>query len=303
MNNEEKNFETLKAEIEKLKKDVYERSIEGVNRSIKQINIITAIIGIFVVILGAYTFIETNKAKSELREDVRDMKETIRYETERAQGEVEKIKDKVKKEKEGLMQSLKEETKKAEELREEIEAERSSVERTVMEIEGKRKEMVELVDNARFLADETGQKHKAAEEAARVSQASRYFAEGLMLLRVRMYDEAIDKYKLAIELDQEFAAAYHYWGIALYGLWELKKENAYLEEALLRLDESIEIEKNDAWTWYDKASIHTLLTEKEEALESLQKAFEFNPKYKEAAKKDEDFEWLWKDEKFKKLVE
>lgn len=288
MNNEENNFETLKDEIEKLKKDVYEKSIEGVNRSIKHINTSATIIGIVIVvigILGGYTMIDATRVKGELREDVKDMKETIRYETE------------------SMRETLKEETKKAGESRERIETIKAEAERASMEIEGKSKEMVELVGDARTILAETARKKEAAEEAARISLANRYFIEGINLAGFRMWEDAIEKYKLAVELDQGFEAAYHSWGLALYWVWKKKKENRYLEDALQKLEKVIEINENNDVAWYDKASAHFLLKDKKNTLQSLRKAIELDVKYKEEAKKDEIFKELWDDEDFKKLVE
>ncbi len=46
----------------------------------------------------------------------------------------------------------------------------------------------------------------------------------------------------------------------------------------------------------------SLMNNKEKSLEYLSKSIELDPKYKEEAKKDEDFKNLWDDEDFKKLV-
>jgi hypothetical protein len=51
------------------------------------------------------------------------------------------------------------------------------------------------------------------------------------------------------------------------------------------------------------ACYYSLQNKKVKALENLKKAIELNSKYKEKAKKDEDFKNLWQDEDFKKLVE
>ena len=42
--------------------------------------------------------------------------------------------------------------------------------------------------------------------------------------------------------------------------------------------------------------------DKENTLKNLSKAIELDPKYKEDAKKDEDFKWLWDDEDLKKVT-
>ncbi|MGB2697072.1 MAG: tetratricopeptide repeat protein [Candidatus Zixiibacteriota bacterium] len=306
MNNEEKNFETLKAEIEKLKKDGYERCIEGVNRSIKHINTIATIIGIVIVVigvLGGYAMIDATRVKGELREDIKGMKEEIRDITERAEKEIEKVKNEVEEARLSMTETLMEETKKAGELREGIETIKASAEITATEIKSMRKEMLELVDDARTILAETARKKEAAEDAARISQANRYFIEGTILQDARMFDEAIDQFKLAIENDKDFAAAYDYWGITLWLVWERKKERRYLEEALEKIEKATELQKDNYIFWYDKANIHSLLNEKEKALLSLRRAIELNPRYKDMAKTDEIFKWLWDDDDFKKLVE
>jgi hypothetical protein len=48
--------------------------------------------------------------------------------------------------------------------------------------------------------------------------------------------------------------------------------------------------------------MYSLQNKKEKALENLKKAIEVDPALKERAKTDKDFENLWEDEHFKRLV-
>ena len=57
-----------------------------------------------------------------------------------------------------------------------------------------------------------------------------------------------------------------------------------------------------AEAWYNKAWSYSLKGDKENALKNLSKAIDLDAKYKEMAKRDEDFKNLWDDEDFKRIV-
>ncbi len=68
-------------------------------------------------------------------------------------------------------------------------------------------------------------------------------------------------------------------------------------------DEAIKLKPDYASAWFNKACAYSLKGDKENTVENLRKAIALDPKYKEDAKKDEDFKNLWGDEDFKKMVE
>jgi len=69
------------------------------------------------------------------------------------------------------------------------------------------------------------------------------------------------------------------------------------------LEKAIELKPDDAGAWFNRACLYALKGERENALSDLRRAIELDSSFKEKAKKDKDFEALWDDEEFKKLVE
>ena len=118
-----------------------------------------------------------------------------------------------------------------------------------------------------------------------------------------LYKESFEKYALAVKYKVDKHEAYNNWGVALSKLAHLKKDEALYREVLEKHDKAIGINPKDANPWYNKACAHSLLDEKEKALESLKTAIALDAKYKEKAKTDEDFKNLWDDGDFKRLVE
>ena len=118
-----------------------------------------------------------------------------------------------------------------------------------------------------------------------------------------LYRESFEKYASAVKYKEDKYEAYGSWGLALIGLGKLRKEKSFYEEALRKFEKGIEIRKDDPDIWYFKACAYSLLEEKNNTLESLKRAIELDSKFKEIAKKDEDFRDLWNDKDFKKLVE
>ncbi|CAD7771523.1 Tetratricopeptide repeat protein [Candidatus Methanoperedenaceae archaeon GB50] len=72
--------------------------------------------------------------------------------------------------------------------------------------------------------------------------------------------------------------------------------------ALESLEKAIELKPDDAEVWFNRARLYALKGEREDALADLRRAIELDSSFKERAKKDKDFEALWDDEEFKRLV-
>lgn len=74
------------------------------------------------------------------------------------------------------------------------------------------------------------------------------------------------------------------------------------DEALKAYEKAIELEPDCDLAWFNRACLYSVKGDKEKALSSLEKAIELDPRNKEKVKDDEDFEFLWCDEDFIKLV-
>jgi len=108
-------------------------------------------------------------------------------------------------------------------------------------------------------------------------------------------EESLAAHNKAIELKPDYANAWNNKGVAL------QKLGRY-EEALTAYNKAIELKPDNKNAWFNKACIYSLMNKKAEALEFLAKAIRLDSKFKEDAKKDDDFKWLWDDPDVKKLV-
>ena len=164
----------------------------------------------------------------------------------------------------------------------------------------------------------------------RVSLPATYYLElGNIYFRVFKYNKALESYNKAIELKPDYADAWFGKGVTLWELGryeeelkafdksiELKPDDdsawynkgvalgklGRYEEELKAYDKAIELKPDDDSAWYNKACYYSLRGDKENALKNLLKAIELDAKFKEEAKKDEDFKNLWDDEDFKKVI-
>jgi tetratricopeptide (TPR) repeat protein len=103
---------------------------------------------------------------------------------------------------------------------------------------------------------------------------------GIALSDLKKYDEAIKIYKKAIEIDPNYVDAYNVWGIALS---DLKK----YDEAIEKYEKVIEIDPNFAAAWYNKASSLCLANgDIEEISTCLARAIELDSFYIQMAEED-----------------
>ncbi len=128
------------------------------------------------------------------------------------------------------------------------------------------------------------------------NDAAAWINKGAALTRLGRYDEALTALEKAIELKPNDAAALAEKGIALTRLGRY-------DEALTALEKAMELEPNDALVRYKLARFYSIKENKEKWFSNLKKAIELDKSYKEKAKTDKDFEKLWDDADFKKLVE
>jgi len=107
--------------------------------------------------------------------------------------------------------------------------------------------------------------------------------------------EAIISYEKAIAINPNYHQAWGNRGNALYDLGRN-------EDAIASYDQAIAIKSDYYQAWYNKACCYALWSRVETAIENLQQAIELNPKYREKAKTDADFDGIRQDERFRALV-
>ncbi|MGR3310187.1 MAG: TPR end-of-group domain-containing protein [Candidatus Brocadiales bacterium] len=147
--------------------------------------------------------------------------------------------------------------------------------------EGKHEEAIKEVDKAIALKPDF---------------AAAWVGKGAVLVGLGKHEESIEYLDKAIELDPQYLPA---WCGKGYALTKLK----WYDEANKCLDKVTEIAPRDAVAWFIRAICYSIKGEKEKAFSDLKKAIELDASYKEKAKNDEDFKGLWKNKKFKELVE
>lgn len=123
-----------------------------------------------------------------------------------------------------------------------------------------------------------------------------YINHGKDLYYKEKYELALKAVEKAIELKPDYALA---WNNKFVVLFKLNR----IDEAFKANDKAIMLEPNKPGPWYKRACAYSLKKDKENALSYLKKAIGLDKSYKKIAKKDKDFENLWNDVDFKKLVD
>ncbi|WP_414754840.1 tetratricopeptide repeat protein [Anabaena sp. CCY 9910] len=118
---------------------------------------------------------------------------------------------------------------------------------------------------------------------------------GLALIELEEYEEAIASFDKALELQPNSAKI---WDKRGYTLVRLGRD----DEAITSFNQALEIKPEYASAYYNKAVCYALQRDVESSLENLQKSITLNPKYKEDAATDIDFDEIADDEKFKQLI-
>jgi tetratricopeptide (TPR) repeat protein len=126
--------------------------------------------------------------------------------------------------------------------------------------------------------------------------ADALYNKGVALSDLKRHEEAIEYYDKALTINPKYADAWYNKGVALS---DLKR----YDEEIECYDKALTINPKYANAWFNKACIYASKDDKSNALKNLSRAIELDNKYKEDAKKDEDFRNLWNDEDFKKIVE
>jgi len=118
---------------------------------------------------------------------------------------------------------------------------------------------------------------------------------GIILRELGHDEEALQAFEKATKENPHNAMVWFCKGLALCKL------NRY-EEALKAFEKTIELCPDNHTAWYVRACLYSVKGDRANALANLSKAIELNTKYKETAKKEEDFKTLWDDEDFKRIV-
>jgi tetratricopeptide (TPR) repeat protein len=138
---------------------------------------------------------------------------------------------------------------------------------------------------------------KAFEKAIKLkpNDADVLYSKGIALIKLGKDNEALKAFEKAIKLKPNDADTWYGKGIALV---KLGKYN----EALKAFKKAIKLKPNDAGAWFGKACVFSKKRDKNNALKCLSKAISLDAKYKEMAKKDEDFKNFWNDKDFVKIT-
>ena len=102
-----------------------------------------------------------------------------------------------------------------------------------------------------------------------------WYNRGFALNNAGKYDEAIQAFDKAIEIDPKYTKAWNIKGLALNYLGEY-------DEAIQVLDKAMEIDPNNALTWNIKGVALDNLGKHDEAIQALDKAIEIEPKFASA---------------------
>ena len=119
--------------------------------------------------------------------------------------------------------------------------------------------------------------------------------KGVSFYELGRYDEAIKALNRALELEPKDISALEARAVSFY-------EVGRKEEAFKEIDKVIELAPEKARSWNWRARLYSREKNKEKTLKDLSRAIELDFKFKNKAKKNKDFEYLWDDEDFKKIT-
>jgi len=135
---------------------------------------------------------------------------------------------------------------------------------------------------------------KAISMDATISWA--YIDRGWSHIGLGRFNDALADLKKAEQLDPKNPHVYHLRAWAHHGLGNKK-------QTLEDFETSLRLAPDNSWTHWNIAAYHALGGEKGKALSALEKAVSINKALKQKAKNDKNFQSLWKDAEFRKIVE
>lgn len=122
-----------------------------------------------------------------------------------------------------------------------------------------------------------------------------WYNRGVTFRRLERYGEAITSYAEALKYKPDFYTAWSSLGAAL-------KRLECLEEAIASNNEAIKYKPDYSRAWYNNACYYALQDQAELAMTNLDKSINLNPKYREMAKTDSDFDSIRNHDRFQALI-
>ena len=123
-----------------------------------------------------------------------------------------------------------------------------------------------------------------------------YINRGWAYLGLGKFSQALADLNKAEQMDPKNPFVYHMRAWAHNGLGN--KRQAWED-----FDKSLALAPNNSWTHWNIASYYALSGEKEKSISALGKAIRFNSALRRKAKTDKNFQSLWNDADFRKLVD
>ena len=264
-----------------IRENILQKTQERLDMSINILNVVATLMGVLVALITIIVIIAIALGVFEYRR----WKE-IRQQAKKAANEAKKAADEVKK----AAKEVKPIVDRLSKAKEDIENMRKSIGKISIP-----PEPALLPEELKKKLDEYGEKIKFLEAFGIPFEPEDYYNRGIDFYYKGQYELALKAFDKAIEMKPDFAEAWYNKGVTLAKLGRY-------DEALKAYDKAIEIKSDYAKAWYNKARMHSLKGNKENALKNLSRAIELDRKYKEDAKKDEDFKNLWDDEDFKRVT-
>jgi tetratricopeptide (TPR) repeat protein len=119
---------------------------------------------------------------------------------------------------------------------------------------------------------------------------------GVSLSYLGRYEEAIASYDKALKFNPHYAEAWSNRGCSLFALERY-------EEAIASYEKTIEFKPNFASAFFNKACCYALQNQADLAIEWLQQAIALDPKLREDAETDTDFDLIRESDRFRALME
>ncbi len=134
------------------------------------------------------------------------------------------------------------------------------------------------------------------EEKQQVNKYELFFEQGLLFSADGKHEQAIKSYEKALEIKPDYHLAWYNRGIALDNLGRY-------EQALASYDKALEIKSDNDAAWYNKACYYALQENLDLAIVNLTQVIALNPKYREDAQTDTDFDKIRNNIKFQQCLE
>jgi len=147
-----------------------------------------------------------------------------------------------------------------------------------------------LGDYRQGLLDE----EKAINLDATISWA--YINRGWAYIGLGNFNQALADLNNAAQLDPKNSHVYHLRAWAHNGLGNKR-------QTLEDFDKSLNLAPNNSWTYWNIATYYALSGEKEKSISALGQAIRINDTLRQKAKTDKNFQSLWNDIDFKKIVD